>query len=134
MKKIIWLIFAFLMTFNLLAAQETFQVGDAVEALRGSQWSQGRVESIENRRIKIRFGAGKYDFQIYEYPTSIVRKPGIAEREAKEDKLRWDFRAEALDKYYRTVAQFAPFHDNQYLSGGSPITPAEWQTAMKNLT
>ncbi len=134
MLKNLMIIFVLFMILGISTfAQQTFRVGDQVEAQRGSQWVRGRVESIEGNRMKVRFGSGKYDFQIYPYPTISVRAPGTAEREANADKLRWEFRAEALDKYYGTVGQFAPFYDSNFISGGLPNNPAEWQQAMSNL-
>ena len=115
-------------------AQETFRirVGDQVEAQRGSQWYPGRVESIDGDRVKVRFGPAKYDFQIYQTPTTGIRAPGTGARAARDIELRNAFRNDA-SKYLQSVQMFAPFYDDKYISGGAPNTPAEWQRAMNEL-
>lgn len=96
MKRRITLSIALGLAFCINAfAQETLRIGDTVEAKRGSEWVQGRVESIEGNRVKVRFGTGKYDFQIYETPTSALRAEGSAAREAGSGQLRDAFRSEA---------------------------------------
>lgn len=112
--------------------QLVLRVGDQVEARRGSEWVQGRVESIEGNRVKVRFGGGKYDFQIYETPTTIIRAPGSAANEARDIQLRNAFLHEA-GKYLQTVQKFAPFYDDKYISGGASNTSAQWQTTMSEL-
>jgi hypothetical protein len=113
-------------------AQQSFRVGDTVEAKRGSEWVQGRIESADVSRIKVRFGNGKYDFQIYENPTSAIRAPGTAAREARDGQVHNAFRNDA-SKYYVTLKMFAHFYDEKYLPGGAPRTAVDWQTAMNDL-
>jgi hypothetical protein len=113
-------------------AQQVFRIGDAVEVQDGSNWLPGRIESVDNNIAKVRTGKGKYDFINIQLPTTRLRAPGSAARDAREGQMRDAFRGEA-GKYLRSVEQFAPFYDDKYISGGSPITSAEWQKAMSDL-
>ena len=113
-------------------AQEVFRIGDAIELQDGSRWIPGVIESVANNIAKVRIGKGKYDFINVQLPTTRFRRPGTAAREAKDLELRTAFRNET-SKYFQTVKQFAPFHDEQYISGGAPNGPAEWQKAMNDL-
>ncbi len=133
MQRTILLMFAVMFLTANIFAQFTVRVGDRVEAQRESQWVEGKVESIEDNRIKVRFGNGKYDFQIYQSPTTLIRATGSAAKEASLNQLREAFQNDAGNKYLQTVQQFATFYDPRYIPGGAPNSPAEWQKAMSNL-
>ena len=113
-------------------AQQVFHVGDAIELQDGSRWIPGVIESVDNNIAKVRIGKGKYDFINVQLPTTRFRLPGSAANEARDLELRNAFRSEA-SKYLQSVKQFAPFYDANFISGGSPITAAEWQKAMNDL-
>jgi hypothetical protein len=113
-------------------AQQVFHVGDAVEVQDGSNWIQGRIESVDNNIAKVRIGKGKYDFINVQLPTTRFRTSGSAANEARDIQRQNAFFNEA-GKYLQTVQKFAPFYDDKYISGGAPNTPAEWQTAMSEL-
>jgi hypothetical protein len=113
-------------------AQQVFHVGDAIELEDGTRWIPGVIESVNNNIAKVRIGPGKYDFINVQLPTTRFRARGSAAKEARDVELRNAFRNET-SQYFQSVKQFAPFYDAKYISGGSPITPAEWQKAMNDL-
>jgi hypothetical protein len=113
-------------------AQQVFHIGDAVEVQDGSNWIPGRIESVDNNIAKVRIGKGKYDFINVQLPTTRFRVPGSAANEARDIQRQNAFFNEA-GKYLPTLRKFAPFYDANYISGGAPNTPAEWQTAMSEL-
>jgi len=113
-------------------AQQVFQIGDAIELQDGSRWVPGVIESVNNNIAKVRIGPGKYDFINVQLPTTRFRPRGSAAKEAGDVELRNAFRNET-SQYLHTVNQFAPFYDARFISGGLPITPAEWQKAMADL-
>jgi hypothetical protein len=113
-------------------AQAVFHIGDAIEVQDGSNWIPGRIESVDNNIARVRIGKGKYDYINVQLPTTRFRIPGSAANEAKDVERRNAFRHETSN-YFQSVTQFAPFYDEKYISGGSPISPAEWQKAMTDL-
>ncbi|HEY5839820.1 MAG TPA: hypothetical protein VIT19_12345 [Pyrinomonadaceae bacterium] len=160
MKSRIILSLTFVLAFSINGfAQWTFRVGDTVEYrcnCFGKEWVRAKVEAIEGNTIRVRYGNVRNQAATVAIASGDVRSVGGAKittsgnqtdnkravvdnsiadaaRLAADDKVRWAFRAEAADKYYRTVAQFAPSYDERYISGGSPNTPAEWQKAMSDL-
>jgi len=113
-------------------AQQVFHVGDVIELQDGSRWIEGRIESVDNNIAKVRIGKGKYDFVNVQLPTTRFRAAGSAAQGAREIERQNAFFNEA-GKYLPTLRKFAPFYDDNYISGGAPNTPTEWQTAMSEL-
>jgi hypothetical protein len=140
-------------------AQGTFRVGDTVEYrcnCFGKEWVRAKVEAVEGNTVRVRWGNVRNQVATVINAPDAVRAVGGAKittngnqpdnkgavvdnriadaaKLAADDKVRWAFRDDALNKYYRTVAQFAHAYNDQYISGGSPNTPAEWQKAMNDL-
>lgn len=117
-------------------AQPRLQVGDNVEYRCNcfeKEWVSGKVEAVEGKMVRVRYGNMRNQVATLDVNSGAVRTIVSAEKLAADDKVRWAFRQEALDKYYRSVAQFAPSYNDQYISAGSPIKPEEWQKAMNDL-
>jgi hypothetical protein len=113
-------------------AQQVFHIGDAIDVQDGSNWIPGRIEAVDNNIARVRIGKGKYDYINVQLPTTRFRATGSA-AEAEREALRQNAFHHDAGKYFQTVGKFAPFYDANYISGGAPTTPAEWQTAMSEL-
>jgi hypothetical protein len=113
-------------------AQQVFHIWDAIEVQDGTRWIPGVIESVDNNFAKVRIGKGKYDVINVQLPTTRFRATGSAAQGVREVERQNAFFNEA-GKYLPTLRKFAPFYDDNYISGGAPNTPAEWQTAMSEL-
>jgi hypothetical protein len=118
--------------YTTVLTQVPFRIGDLVEAQRGSQWYEGRVESIQGNIVKVRFGSGKYDFQNYD-GWAQIKSPGTAAQEAKNLQM-WTSFSQDASKYQQSVTKFAPYFDANLLGGGLNGSPEDWQKVMNDLT
>lgn len=126
------LIFA---TAALAMAQDTFRVGDMVEYrcnCFGREWVRAKVEAVDGNTVRVRWGNVRNQVATVTIASGEVRAVGSSQNTsnanqpvvidnsranaaklAADDKIRWAFRDDALNKYYRTVMIFAPFYDKK---------------------
>ena len=88
--------------------KETFRVGDVVVNEGGRE---GTIEAINGNSAKVRYGNGKYNFQM-ELLASL-RNPKTAASEAEQEKQRKIFRVEA-EKYAPIVRLFEQFYNPEF--------------------
>lgn len=140
MKSRIILSLTFALAFSINAfAQDTLRVGDKVEyycACGGGQvhWQEARIEAVLGNKVKVRYGNGRYQVETVTYDPKIIRAPGSAAKEAKNDELQAAFRSATADKYLRAVQMFSSFYSDEFNNyRGTPTTPAGWQEVMTKL-
>ena len=101
-------------------AQATaLRVGDEVVNGEGRQ---GRIEAIDGNFAKVRWGSGKYDFNMV--PLSLLKSPKNAANETARKEQRRAFRDESRD-YTTAVIFFYQFYNPKIVTGQTGGASAE---------